>query len=75
MEGLGREEGQATFQAKNLRTGRKQQNFDTEFTKEDPVLTPVNPDITKTIQQEEFDGFSFTNDVFGKLLTQPPKKH
>lgn len=50
-------------------------NFDTEFTKEDPVLTPVNPDITKTIQQEEFDGFSFSNDVFGKLLTQPPKKH
>lgn len=50
-------------------------NFDTEFTKEDPVLTPVNPEITKTIQQEEFDGFSFSNSVFGKLLTTPAKKH
>jgi hypothetical protein len=26
-------------------------NFDTEFTKEDPVLTPVNPEILKTINQ------------------------
>jgi novel protein kinase C epsilon type len=50
-------------------------NFDTEFTKEDPVLTPVNPEITKTIQQDEFDGFSFSNSVFGKMLTQPVKKH
>jgi len=47
----------------------------TEFTKEDPVLTPVNPEITKTIQQDEFDGFSFSNSVFGKMLTQPVKKH
>jgi hypothetical protein len=35
-----------------LQKNRKEAtNFDTEFTKEDPVLTPVNPDITKTIQQ------------------------
>ena len=29
-------------------------NFDTEFTKEDPVLTPVNPEILKTINQVLF---------------------
>ena len=26
-------------------------NFDTEFTKEDPVLTPINQDIVRTINQ------------------------
>lgn len=26
-------------------------NFDTEFTKEDPVLTPINQEIVKTIDQ------------------------
>ena len=25
--------------------------------------------------QDEFDGFSFSNSVFGKMLTQPVKKH
>lgn len=42
-------------------------NFDQEFTKEDPVLTPVNPELIKTINQEEFKGFSFYNQEFGRL--------
>ena len=46
-------------------------NFDTEFTKEDPVLTPINQEIVKTIDQEEFAGFSYHNSAFGKLLVQP----
>ncbi|XP_022907251.1 protein kinase C isoform X1 [Onthophagus taurus] len=36
-------------------------NFDTEFTKEEPILTPVNPEVVRTINQEEFKGFSFMN--------------
>ncbi|GLV36153.1 Protein C kinase 98E [Carabus blaptoides fortunei] len=36
-------------------------NFDAEFTKEDPVLTPVNMDVVRSINQEEFKGFSFVN--------------
>lgn len=36
-------------------------NFDSEFTKEEPALTPVAPDITLSINQEEFQGFSFVN--------------
>jgi len=48
-------------------------NFDTEFTKEDPVLTPVNPEILKTINQDEFAGFSFYNQDFGKLLGKSGK--
>lgn len=58
-----------------IKNRKEATNFDTEFTKEDPVLTPVNPDITKTINQDEFEGFSFHNSEFGKLLAQPPKKH
>lgn len=50
-------------------------NFDTEFTKEDPVLTPVNPEILKTINQTEFAGFSFYNAEFGKLLGKGTGKH
>ena len=47
-------------------------NFDPEFTKEEPVLTPVNPEIVKTITQEEFKGFSFYNTDYGKLHSGGP---
>jgi len=50
-------------------------NFDTEFTKEDPVLTPLNPEILKTIDQDEFSGFSFYNSEFGKLHGKTSGKH
>lgn len=36
-------------------------NFDAEFTKEEPTLTPVPPDVVRAINQEEFRGFSFVN--------------
>lgn len=36
-------------------------NFDAEFTKEEPVLTPINSEVVQTINQEEFAGFSFIN--------------
>lgn len=36
-------------------------NFDAEFTKEEPVLTPINADVVRAINQEEFRGFSFVN--------------
>lgn len=39
-------------------------NFDAEFTKEEPVLTPVPVDVTLSINQEEFRGFSFVNHDF-----------
>ncbi|XP_044728006.1 protein kinase C isoform X2 [Chrysoperla carnea] len=39
-------------------------NFDAEFTKEEPVLTPINMDIVNSINQEEFKGFSFVNENF-----------
>ncbi|XP_011694303.1 PREDICTED: protein kinase C isoform X2 [Wasmannia auropunctata] len=39
-------------------------NFDTEFTKEDPVLTPEGADKLGDINQEEFRGFSIVNRDF-----------
>ena len=49
-------------------------NFDPEFTKEDPVLTPVNPEVVRTIEQAEFTGFSFYNSDYGKLSSSQQKK-
>ncbi|XP_023245369.1 protein kinase C isoform X2 [Copidosoma floridanum] len=39
-------------------------NFDAEFTKEEPVLTPISSDITSSINQEEFKNFSYVNPEF-----------
>ncbi|XP_046343842.1 calcium-independent protein kinase C-like isoform X1 [Haliotis rufescens] len=42
-------------------------NFDRDFTSEEPVLTPMDPTMVKSINQEEFRGFSFINPDYGKL--------
>ncbi|XP_044744521.1 protein kinase C [Coccinella septempunctata] len=39
-------------------------NFDAEFTKEEPVLTPVTQEVLVSINQDEFRGFSFVNRDF-----------
>lgn len=48
-------------------------NFDTEFTKEEPVLTPINADVVRSINQDEFKGFSFVNPDFnpGRFQSAP----
>lgn len=45
---------------------RDANNFDTEFTKEEPVLTPIPNDVVRCINQDEFAGFSFVNPKFGQ---------
>ncbi|XP_035449837.1 protein kinase C isoform X4 [Spodoptera frugiperda] len=47
-----------------LKSKREAANFDAEFTKEEPVLTPVPHDVVRAINQEEFRGFSFVNKDF-----------
>ncbi|XP_056616525.1 protein kinase C epsilon type [Triplophysa dalaica] len=42
-----------------IKTKRDVNNFDQDFTREDPVLTPVEDAIIKQINQEEFKGFSY----------------
>lgn len=46
------------------KTKRDVNNFDQDFTKEEPVLTPVNQEVLRNINQEEFRGFSFVNEDF-----------
>ncbi|XP_034238693.1 protein kinase C isoform X2 [Thrips palmi] len=48
-------------------------NFDTEFTKEEPILTPINADVVRSINQDEFKGFSFVNPDFnpGRFQSTP----
>lgn len=41
------------------KTKRDVNNFDQDFTREDPVLTLVDEAIVKQINQEEFKGFSY----------------
>ncbi|XP_055708422.1 protein kinase C [Phlebotomus papatasi] len=48
-----------------IRSPRDALNFDAEFTKEEPVLTPVPVDTIRCINQDEFAGFSFVNADFG----------
>ncbi|CAN7999322.1 unnamed protein product [Ixodes hexagonus] len=47
-----------------IKTKRDVNNFDQDFTKEEPVLTPVNQEVLRNINQEEFRGFSFVNEDF-----------
>lgn len=41
--------------------GKKGENFDMFFTTAPSVLTPSDPDVLAAINQEEFQGFSYTN--------------
>ncbi|KAH9383540.1 hypothetical protein HPB48_025112 [Haemaphysalis longicornis] len=47
-----------------IKTKRDVNNFDQDFTKEEPTLTPVNQEVLRNINQEEFKGFSFVNEDF-----------
>uniref|UniRef100_A0AAX7V4Q9 Protein kinase C n=1 Tax=Astatotilapia calliptera TaxID=8154 RepID=A0AAX7V4Q9_ASTCA len=42
-----------------IKTKRDVNNFDQDFTKEDPVLTPTDEAIIRQINQEEFKDFSY----------------
>ncbi|XP_046444312.1 calcium-independent protein kinase C-like [Daphnia pulex] len=44
-----------------IKSRRDALNFDSEFTKEDPILTPINHEVVRAINQDEFRGFSFVN--------------
>ncbi|XP_028164015.1 protein kinase C isoform X2 [Ostrinia furnacalis] len=55
-----------------VKSKREAANFDAEFTKEEPVLTPVPADVVRTINQEEFRGFSFVNGDFNPASHERP---
>nr|XP_020462320.1 protein kinase C epsilon type-like [Monopterus albus] len=45
-----------------IKTKRDVNNFDQDFTREEPILTPVDDGIIKQINQDEFKGFSYFGD-------------
>ncbi|KAJ1364400.1 Serine/threonine kinase [Parelaphostrongylus tenuis] len=47
-----------------IKSKRDANNFDADFTKEEPVLTPTDPAVIRSINQEEFRGFTFVNPHF-----------
>ncbi|KAK6635813.1 Protein kinase C [Polyplax serrata] len=47
-----------------IKSKRDALNFDAEFTKEEPCLTPTNSDVVRDINQDEFKGFSVLNQDF-----------
>ncbi|VBB35232.1 unnamed protein product [Acanthocheilonema viteae] len=47
-----------------IKSKRDTSNFDADFTKEEPVLTPTEPAIFRAINQDEFRNFSFVNPDF-----------
>lgn len=48
----------------DIRSRTDVRNFDTDFTREDPKLTPTDKNVTANINQEEFKDFSFVNPLF-----------
>lgn len=46
------------------KTKRDVNNFDQDFTKEEPVLTPISSEVLRNINQDEFRGFSFVNEDY-----------
>ncbi|CAB1338117.1 unnamed protein product [Coregonus sp. 'balchen'] len=46
-----------------IKTKRDVNNFDQDFTREDPVLTPTDEAVIRQINQEDFKGFSFCAEI------------
>lgn len=60
---LARREVAPPFKPK-IKSAKEANNFDSEFTSEKPVLTPTDRRLIASIDQHEFDGFTFVNPNF-----------
>lgn len=49
------------------KTKRDVNNFDQDFTKEEPVLTPIGTEVLRQINQDEFRDFSCVNEDFNPM--------
>jgi len=45
-------------------------NFDPDFTQEEPTLTPIDDGIIPSINQDEFRDFSFTSPELLKVVSE-----
>ncbi|KAJ3081389.1 Serine/threonine kinase [Rhizoclosmatium hyalinum] len=57
-----------------IKSERDVSNFDAEFTKEKPILTPVNT-VLSAVHQAEFKEFDFTAEWAGQLLAANDQIH
>ena len=46
------------------RSKRDFSNFDSDFISENPTLTPIDGDTVRSLNQTDFEGFTFTNSEF-----------
>ncbi len=51
------------------KTAEDVNNFDPDFTQEDPTLTPIDESIIPSISQDEFRDFSFTSSELLKVVS------
>uniref|UniRef100_A0A673GSI4 Protein kinase C n=1 Tax=Sinocyclocheilus rhinocerous TaxID=307959 RepID=A0A673GSI4_9TELE len=51
-----------------IKTAEDVNNFDPDFTQEDPTLTPIDEAIIPSISQDEFRDFSFTSPELLKMM-------
>lgn len=51
------------------KTKKDVNNFDADFTREEPKLTPITANIVKSINQNEFTGFTYTRPDLDKPQT------
>uniref|UniRef100_A0A8C2FAN7 Protein kinase C n=1 Tax=Cyprinus carpio TaxID=7962 RepID=A0A8C2FAN7_CYPCA len=52
-----------------IKTAEDVNNFDPDFTQEDPTLTPIDESIIPSINQDEFRDFSFTSPELWKVVS------
>ncbi|XP_067242603.1 protein kinase C eta type [Chanodichthys erythropterus] len=53
-----------------IKTAEDVNNFDPDFTQEDPTLTPIDDGIIPSINQDEFRDFSFTSSELLKVVSE-----
>lgn len=56
------------------KTSEDVNNFDPDFTQEDPTLTPIDVSLIPSTSQDEFQNFSFTSSEILKLVSEMPSR-
>ncbi|KAA0718083.1 Protein kinase C eta type [Triplophysa tibetana] len=66
---LNRRELEPPFKPR-IKTSEDVNNFDPDFTQEDPTLTPIDESLIPSTSQDEFQNFSFTSSEILKMVSE-----